>query len=121
VQDVVLTGINLKEVGALIFPTQAVRELAPGLPADAPLKDVLAHAEVQLHFQKVVDRLAGDATGSANRIARAALVAEPPSIDKGEITDKGSINQRAVLKHRDDAVQALHADTLPFTIKPQWQ
>ncbi|WP_295537701.1 feruloyl-CoA synthase [uncultured Pseudacidovorax sp.] len=121
VQDVVLTGINLKEVGALIFPTQAVRELAPGLPADAPLKDVLAHADVQLHFQKVLDRLAADATGSANRIARAALVAEPPSIDKGEITDKGSINQRAVLKHRDEAVQALHADTLPFTLKPQWQ
>jgi feruloyl-CoA synthase len=109
VQDVVLTGINLKEVGALIFPTQAVRELAPSLPGDAPLKAVLEHPEVQLHFQKVIDRLAGDATGSANRIARAALVAEPPSIDKGEITDKGSINQRAVLTHREALVEHLYA------------
>jgi hypothetical protein len=42
-------------------------------------------------------------------------MAEPPSIDKGEVTDKGSINQRAVLKHRDALVQALHDGTLPFT------
>lgn len=120
VQDAVLTGINLKEVGALIFPTQAVRELA-GLPADAPMRAVVESPAVQLHFQKVLDRLAADATGSANRIARAALVAEPPSIDKGEVTDKGSINQRAVLQHRDAQVQALHTDALPFTLKPQWQ
>ena len=83
--------------------------------------ELLESAEVQEHFQKVIDRLAGDATGSANRIARAALVSQPPSIDKGEVTDKGSINQRAVLKHRDAEVQALHGDTLPFTLKPQWQ
>jgi len=120
VQDVVLTGLNLKEVGALIFPTPAVRELA-GLPAGAPMQQVLESEAVQQHFQKVIDRLASDATGSANRIARAVLMAEPPSIDKGEVTDKGSINQRAVLKHRDAAVQALHGDGLPFTLKPQWQ
>ncbi|CAN7697030.1 feruloyl-CoA synthase [Pseudorhodoferax sp. LjRoot39] len=118
VQDAVLTGINLKEVGALIFPTQAVRELAR-LPADAPMAEVLAHHAVQAHFQHVIDKLALDATGSANRIARAVLVAEPPSIDKGEVTDKGSINQRAVLKHRDAMVQALHGGTLPHTITPR--
>ena len=42
---------------------------------------------------------------------------EPPSIDKGEVTDKGSINQRAVLKHREAMVDALHAGSLPFTIQ----
>jgi feruloyl-CoA synthase len=118
VQDAVLTGINLKEVGALIFCTQAVRELAR-LPADAPWQQVLESAAVQSHFQSVIDKLAKDATGSANRVARAVLMAEPPSIDKGEVTDKGSINQRAVLKHRDAAVQALHANTLPFTLIPR--
>ena len=50
----------------------------------------------------------------ANRIARAALMAEPPQIDRGEVTDKGSINQRAVLKHRAAQAEALHAGTLPF-------
>lgn len=119
VQDAVLTGINLKEVGALIFPTPAVRELAE-LPAGASMQEAVEHPEVQNFFQHVIDQLAGDATGSANRIARAVVVAEPPHIDRGEVTDKGSINQRAVLKHRDALVQALHSDTLPLTLKPQW-
>ncbi|NPC58992.1 feruloyl-CoA synthase [Caenimonas soli] len=118
VQDAVITGINLKEVGALIFPTAAVRKLA-GLPDDATLKQVLESAPVQACFQKVVNGLATGATGSANRIARLHLMHEPPSIDKGEVTDKGSINQRAVLKHREAMVDALHAGTLPFTIQPQ--
>ena len=61
----------------------------------------------------------GDMTGSANRIARAVLIDEPPSIDRGEVTDKGSINQRAVLRHRAALIDALHGDTLPFTIKPR--
>lgn len=117
VQDAVLTGINLKEVGALVFPTPAVRKLA-GLPDDAPLKAVLESAPVQAHFQKVVDQLAAGATGSANRIARLHLMHEPPSIDKGEVTDKGSINQRAVLKHREALAVALHEGTLPFTLQP---
>ena len=118
VQDVVLTGINLKEVGALIFPTQKVRELA-GLAPDAPMRDVLDSAPVRAHFQQVLDTLAASSTGSANRIARAHLVSEPPSIDKGEVTDKGSINQRSVLKHREALVDALHAGTLPHTLIPR--
>ncbi|NDZ14927.1 feruloyl-CoA synthase [Variovorax sp. WS11] len=118
VQDAVLTGINLKEVGALIFPTQKVRELA-GLAADAGMREVVESAPVQAHFQRVLDELAKSATGSANRIARLHLEHEPPSIDRGEVTDKGSINQRSVLKHRADTVEAFHAGSLPFTLKPQ--
>jgi feruloyl-CoA synthase len=117
VQDAVLTGINLKEVGALVFPTAAVRKLA-GLPDDAPLKAVLESAPVQAHFQQVVNGLAATATGSANRIARLHLMHEPASIDKGEVTDKGSINQRAVLKHRAALAEALHDGSLPFTLQP---
>jgi feruloyl-CoA synthase len=118
IQDVVLTGLNMKEVGAMVFPTAAVRTLS-GLAADAPLADVLSSAPVLAHFQKVVNELASTATGSANRIARLCLLSEPPTIDKGEITDKGSINQRAVLTHRADTVDKLHADALHYIIKPQ--
>ncbi len=118
VQDAVLTGLNMKEVGAMIFPTPAVRALS-GLPADAPLADVLASQPVQAKFQEVVNALAQSATGSANRIARLCLLSEPPTIDKGEITDKGSINQRSVLTHRADTVAALHGDTLHYIVKPQ--
>lgn len=117
IQDVVLTGLNLKEVGAMVFPTPKVRELA-GLPEGAPLADVLNSAAVLAHFQTVVDALAASSTGSANRIARLCLLSEPPTIDKGEITDKGSINQRAVLHHRADTVSALHADTLSHIVRP---
>ena len=118
VQDAVITGINLNEVGALIFPTPAVRKLA-GLPDDAPLQQVLESEAVQAHFQKVANTLAASATGSSSRVARLHLMAAPPSIDKGEVTDKGSINQRAVLKHRAALADAMHGGTLPFTIQPQ--
>jgi len=117
VQDAVVTGLNRNEVGALLFTTPAVRKLA-GLPDDSPLQAVLESAKVQWHFQSVLDELATQATGSANRVARLHLMHEPPSIDKGEVTDKGSINQRAVLKHRDRVVQAFHEGLLPFTLKP---
>ena len=117
IQDVVLTGINLKEVGAMVFPTPAVRALS-GMPSDAPLADVLGNASVLAHFQNLINELSKTATGSANRIARMCLLSEPPTIDKGEITDKGSINQRSVLTHRADTVAALHEDRLHFILKP---
>ena len=117
IQDVVLTGINLKEVGAMVFPTQAVRPLS-GLGGDAPLADVLNSPAVLTKFQDILDELAKTATGSANRIARMCLLSEPPTIDRGEITDKGSINQRAVLAHRAETVAALHEDRLHYIVKP---
>jgi feruloyl-CoA synthase len=117
IQDVVITGLNRKEVGAMIFPTAAVRGLS-GLGTEASLAEVLASAPVVAHFQTVLNHLSETATGSASRIARAVLLSEPPSIDKGEVTDKGSINQRAVLKHRDALVQALHDGQAPHTLLP---
>ena len=109
IQDVVITGLNMKEVGALVFPTQAVRSLVD-LPADAPMSEVLQQPAVLKKFQSLATDLSLTATGSANRVARLLLLAEPPSIDKGEVTDKGSINQRAVLTHRADLVAALHEE-----------
>jgi feruloyl-CoA synthase len=105
VQDAVITGLNMKEVGAMIFP----------LPAARALDKAVLHA----HFQNMMNELAKTATGSASKVARMIVLDELPSIDKGEITDKGSINQRAVLTHRADLVDALHADTAAGIIKPQ--
>ena len=117
VQDAVITGLNMKEVGAMLFTTPRVRDLA-GLPTHASLDEVLAHPKVLAHFQQVLNHLAASATGSANRVARLLLLPEPPSIDKGEVTDKGSINQRAVLKHRDALVQDFHHDAHDQLLKP---
>jgi feruloyl-CoA synthase len=105
VQDAVITGLNGKEVGAMIFPTAAAHALG---------KETLA-----AHFQVMMNELAKTATGSASKIARMLVLDELPSIDKGEVTDKGSINQRAVLTHRAALVDALHADTAAGIIKPQ--
>jgi feruloyl-CoA synthase len=118
VQDVVLTGLNLKEVGAMVFPSTKVRTLA-GLDASASWAEVLASPPVLAAFQATFNALAKTSTCSASHIARFCLLEEPASMDKGEITDKGSINQRAVLKHREAIVNALHDGRLAHTLKPQ--
>jgi len=108
VQDAVITGLDRNEVGALLFPrADDCRRLAR-LPGDTPLAEVLRHTAVRAFFQALADRLWREATGSASRVARLQVMAEAPSIDKGELTDKGSINQRAVLAHRAALVEALY-------------
>ncbi|MCU0774920.1 MAG: feruloyl-CoA synthase [Ideonella sp.] len=121
IQDAVITGLDRDEVGALVFPrVDEVRRLA-GAGADVPLPEVLHRPAVREFFQRVADRLWREATGSANRVARLHVLAEPPSMDVGEVTDKGSINQRAVLAHRAALVEALYegegAD--PHLIRPR--
>ncbi|MFZ2738897.1 MAG: feruloyl-CoA synthase [Burkholderiaceae bacterium] len=116
VQDAVITGLDRREVGALLFPSPQIRRLSQ-LPDSAPLAEVLTSAPVMAWLQGLVDLLAQSATGSASRIVRALLLTEPPSIDLGEVTDKGSINQRAVLKHRDSLVQALYDSAARGVVK----
>ena len=118
VQDAVITGLDLKEVGAMLFPTPLLHTLS-GLPQGASLVDIAASSSVQQWLQALVNTLAKTSTGSATRVARAIILTAAPSIDKGEITDKGSVNQRAVLKHRDALVSALHAGTAPNIVLPQ--
>jgi feruloyl-CoA synthase len=108
VQDVVIAGINRDEVGVLIFPRLDACRARAGLPADATTAQLLATPVLREFFQRLVDGLYASGTGSATRVARAIVLAEPPSIDRGEITDKGSINQRAVLQHRDAVVQTMY-------------
>jgi len=108
VQDVVITGIDRNEIGILIFPRlDACRALA-GMPPNASPHLALGDANVREFLQRLVDSLHASGTGSATRVARALVLAEAPSIDRGEITDKGSINQRAVLTHRGADVERLY-------------
>ncbi|MBX3643070.1 MAG: feruloyl-CoA synthase [Rubrivivax sp.] len=93
-QDVVVTGQDRDEVGVLIFPTPQ----AAALPA----------GELRAHVAAALQALKAEGGGSSQAPARALLLAEPPSADAGEITDKGYLNQRAVLKRRDALVQLLY-------------
>jgi feruloyl-CoA synthase len=111
IQDVVVAGINRDDLGLLIFPRVDDARRRFGLPTDMSGADVLAQPALRDFFQTLMDRLWSEGTGSANRPARALLLVDPPSIDKGEVTDKGSINQRAVLTHRADLVERLYAES----------
>jgi feruloyl-CoA synthase len=108
-QDVVITGHDRDFVGALIFPNvPACRETA-GLGPDAQARDVLDHPHVVRIFQDAFDVLARQSTGSSTFVARALLLEEPASIDAREITDKGSLNQKAVIQNRSALVDQLYA------------
>ena len=114
VRDVVIAGVDRDSVGALIFPDiGACRAACAGLAPDAPVASVLAHPAVRSAIRERLATLAGETPGSSTHIARAILLAEPPSIDAHEMTDKGSINQRAVLSNRRALVEALYTDPPP--------
>jgi len=109
VRDVVFAGPNQDDIGAMVFPdVEACRKLA-GLPPEATPAEIVANANLRKTFAEKLTQLAADSPGSSTRVMRAVLMAEPPSMDKGEMTDKGSINQRAVLKNRAALVEALYA------------
>jgi feruloyl-CoA synthase len=114
VRDAVITGESRDEVGMLAFPDlDGCRALCPDLPADAAAAEVLRHAAVRARMFERLAAFAGTATGSANRVSRVLFLDEPPSLDAGEITDKGSLNQRAILERRAAAVAALYSAPPP--------
>ncbi len=113
-RDVVIAGANRDDLTMLIFPDLAAcRRLAPDLAAGASPAEIVNDPHVWQEFSFLLKTLAEAATGSSNRICRAVLLSEPPSLDLGEMTDKGSINQRMVLKVRAAEAEALYAEPLP--------
>lgn len=111
IRDVVLTGLDLNYIGAMIFPDLEACARQAGLPPGTDPAIVVAHPAVRQKFAESLAVLADKATGSSNHVARALIMAELPDIDKGEVTDKGSINQRAVRTCRPHLVEALYAET----------
>ena len=105
-KEVVIAGPNRDFVGVLVFPDiDACQELAPDTDN---VKELLARREVRETFRERLISMAKTSTGSSNRIVRAIVLDVPPSIDAHELTDKGSISQRAVLENRADVVEELY-------------
>jgi len=105
-KEVVIAGPDRDDVGVLVFPDlDACRELSPE-PGSAT--ELLARPAVRAKFKELLASLAKSATGSSNRIVRAIVLDVPPSIDAHELTDKGSISQKAVLENRSDVVEELY-------------
>ncbi|MDO8295350.1 MAG: AMP-binding protein [Caulobacter sp.] len=102
--DAVIAGQDRPFIGALVWPSMAGMQALAADPGSGSPIDKLAAT--------LKDRLAAfnaTAGGSSRRIGQFVIMTEPPSIDAGEITDKGYVNQRATLERRDALVKALYA------------
>lgn len=109
-QDIVVSGHGGDEVRFLVFPNMAACRALAGLGETADVDAVLAHDKVRTGIAQGLAKLKQQGPNSSGHATRALLLAEPPSVDGGEITDKGYINQRAVLARRAEAVARLNDD-----------
>jgi feruloyl-CoA synthase len=112
IEDAAVTGHDRDEIGLLVFPSLAgLRSLCPELGPEAALADLAGRPAVRAALAEGLRRHNAQTGGTATtRIARCLLLTEPPSIDADEITDKGYLNQRAVLAKRAALVERLYAD-----------
>jgi len=113
VRDVVIAGINRDEISALVvLDLDGCRLINPALPP-GDIKAAASDAKVRAALIERFKEFLASSTGSSTRVTRAVLLDTPLSIDRGEVTDKGSINQRAVLEHRSGLIDQLYAPALP--------
>src|SRR5689334_11309807 len=108
VHDALVAGQDREFIGLLAWPNlHACRQVVGNV--DATFEDVIRHPEVIACLKRGLEAHNATCTGSSMRVARAMLMAEPPSIDGNELTDKGYINQRAGLERRAGLVERLYA------------
>jgi feruloyl-CoA synthase len=111
-QDIVVTGHGGDHVHFLVFPNIAACRAMARLPDTADVSDVIASEKVRAAISHGLAMLKAQSGGSSSGHAtRTLLLSEPASVDKGEITDKGYINQRIALKQRANAVAILEDDS----------
>jgi feruloyl-CoA synthase len=113
VKDLAIVGPGEAYLAALVFPDLAPCRALAGHGAHVQPAEILRHPVVWEKFHSLLDAFCGSARGSSRRIMRIVLVPEPPSIEAGELTDKGALNQSAVLANRAALVRDLYAGRTP--------
>lgn len=115
IQDAAITGHDRSFLGAIVFPNIEFCKKVSGLGENTSLLDIINTPSVLAALQAVLNTFATQSTGSSTLIKRAIFADFNLSIDKGEITDKGSINQRMILANRAEYVEMLYKNpvTLP--------
>lgn len=108
VQDVVLAGLDKEYVSAILFLNADACRKQADLSVETSNCEVFQHEAIAGYLNDFLKKFNQSATGSASRVEKIIVALEPPSIDLGEITDKGSLNQRIVLKHRAHLVEQLY-------------
>jgi feruloyl-CoA synthase len=112
IQDAVITGHDRAFLGAIVFPELNFCRKLAGLDSNADLKTIVNTPSVIAALQAVLNAFATQTTGSSTLIKRALFADFDLSIDKGEITDKGTINQRQILTHRAAYVDKIYDKNL---------
>ena len=112
VQDVVITGEGRAHVAALLLlDVPGCRALANDRAGTSTLRDLASHPEIEARVLELLRRFCAERPGSSTAVGTAIVLDEPPSIDAQEITDKGSLNQRAVLRRRAALVEQLYMES----------
>jgi len=108
VSDVVIVGADRTDVRLLVFPDWDVCAAAAGLDRAAPPAQIASNKSLRAELQERLKKLATVATGSSNRIVAALLVEAPPSHSAGELTEKGTVNSRALQRNRPELLEILY-------------
>ena len=111
VQDVVICGHDRGEVGLLVFPT-------PGTATpDNTTRGAVTDDRLKARIEAGLRAMNAGVTGSAKRITRALILAEAPSVEGQEVTDKGSLNINKILKRRAELLERLYDNEDPALIR----
>ncbi len=95
IRDAVIVGENEAQLGALLVVSEHGKTLDEAVLAQ----------EIETRLKQA----AAKATGSATRVRRVIILPRDPSFDQGEITEKGSLNQRALRAHSSELIDTLYA------------
>jgi feruloyl-CoA synthase len=111
IQDAAVTGVDQEWVGLLAFPNVAACKAAIGAEAEQMAPDaIVRHPKLHETLKTKLGTYNAAHPGSSQRVAKMLLMTEPPNIDAGEITDKGYLNQRAILARRAALVERLYSE-----------
>jgi len=118
IQDAVITGHDRDFLGAIIFPEMNFCQKLSGLPNSSERREIINHPKVLSALQSIINQLGKQSTGSSTCIRKALIADFELSIDQGEVTDKGSINQRKILSNRKEVVELIYKnELLPNMVK----
>jgi feruloyl-CoA synthase len=113
-QDAVVCGHDKHEVGVLAWPNLAAcKEICRHAAHHGDIAELVRCPDIISHVRQGLLRHNRANPGSSTQITRVFLMTEPPSIDANEITDKGYINQRAVLERRSALTEMMFTDPAP--------
>lgn len=112
IKEVVLTGVDKDYIGAILFLNRDESLSLTGLFSTTSNEEVAKHATLIKHLEKWLLDFNTSSTGSSTRILKFVVATKEPSVALGEITAKGSINQRAVLSNRENLVASIYSDAV---------